>query len=489
MLPPRPGRPERLRFYVVALLALCVSACAGPVTTEPSGADLSRLPPPPPTCTNPGDDPVGLAISEPQQAAGIPCLRYNVEIGDAPTRGPDDAPITIVMFSDFECPFCTRAMQTIQTLETLHQGEIRLVYKSFPIARHPQAMLAALMAMSAAEQGAFWGFHDRIFSGDGIATPTLIEHVNALGMDMTRVAKDLDAMTHAVAVRRDLEQASRLQVRSTPTFFINGRRISGAKPLSFFETIVEEERAFASTWRADGVPADELYAHATKLGYEAIEYDQDPDVLDEDKTYPVPVEKSPTLGPADAPVTIVVFGDFQCPFCARGHETLRAIKDRYADQVRLVYKHFPLPGHPAAIPAARASMVANAQGKFWPFHDELYATGARFSPEDLQEIGARVGLSETTAPWSESKEFDAQIKRDIELGMTLGVTGTPTSFVNGRPVQGAQSEIMFRSIITEELARAGDLRTQGIPALELYRVLVGLSAKSPGQDPVTQTKP
>ena len=101
MLPPRTGRPERLRFYVVALLALCVSACAGPVATETTPADLTSLPPPPPTCTNPGDDPVGLAISEPQQAAGIPCLRYNVEIGDAPTRGPDDAPITIVMFSDF----------------------------------------------------------------------------------------------------------------------------------------------------------------------------------------------------------------------------------------------------------------------------------------------------------------------------------------------------------------------------------------------------
>lgn len=477
MLPPRTARPERLRFYVAALLALFVGACAGPGATETTPADLTSLPAPPTTCTDPGDDPVGLNISEPQQAAGIPCLRYNVEIGDAPTRGPDDAPITIVMFSDFECPFCTRAMQTIQTLETLHEGEIRLVYKSFPIARHPQAMLAALMAMSAAEQGAFWGFHDRIFSGDGIATPTLIDHVNALGMDMTRVAKDLDAMTHAVAVRRDLEQASRLQVRSTPTFFVNGRRISGAKPLSFFETILEEERAFASSWRAEGVPANGLYAHATKLGYEAIEYAQDPVDLDESKIYPVPLEESPILGPADAPVTIVVFGDFQCPFCARGHETLRAIKERYADQVRLVYKHFPLPGHPAAIPAARASMVANAQGKFWPFHDELYATGARFSVDDLAQIGARVGLAKTTAPWSESKEFDAQIKRDIELGMTLGVTGTPTSFVNGRPVQGAQAEIIFRAIITEELERASALQAQGVSGPSLYRSLVGLTGE------------
>jgi protein-disulfide isomerase len=365
-------------------------------------------------------------------------------------------------------------METIQAIEARYEGDIRLVYKSFPIDRHPQAMLAALMAMSAAEQGAFWGFHDRLLSGEGIATPTLLGHVNALGIDMTRVAKDLDTMAHAVAVRRDLEQASRLLVRSTPTFFINGRRISGAKPFSFFATVVEEERVFASGWRAEGVPGDKLYAHATQLGYEEIEYDEDPTDLDESKIYPVPVEQSPTLGPVDAPVTIVVFGDFQCPFCARGHQTLRTIKERYGDQVRLVYKHFPLPGHASAIPAARASMAANAQGKFWSFHDALYETGARFTAEQLQQIGVSIDLDETATAWSESKDFDAQIKRDIELGMVLGVTGTPTSFVNGRPIQGAQSELIFRSIIAEELERAARLQAEGVSGPSLYRSLVGL---------------
>ncbi|MGB1700515.1 MAG: DsbA family protein, partial [Nannocystaceae bacterium] len=453
-----------------------VSACA-----RPSDAPAPAEPTPPvaaplAACTDPGDDPAGLEMSAPQRAAGIPCLRYNVKIGDAPTRGPDDAPVTIVMFSDFECPFCERAMQTIHALERRYEGEIRLVYKSFPIARHPQAMLAALMAMSAAEQGAFWGFHDRLFSGQGIDTPTLLQHVDELGIDMERVAKDLDTMAHAPAVRRDLAQASQLLVRSTPTFFINGRRVSGAKPLAFFEALVEEERAFASTWRAAGVADEMLYTHATRLGYEEIEYDRDPTGLDESKVYPVPIEESPSLGPVDAPVTIVVFGDFQCPFCARGHQTLRAIKDRYGDQIRLVYKHFPLPGHPAAIPAARASMVANAQGKFWQFHDALYETGARFSAEDLREIGMRVALEGAADAWTESKEFDAQIKRDIELGMTLGVTGTPTSFVNGRPVQGAQSEIMFRSLIAEEMARANALKAQGVSGDALYPALVGLDA-------------
>ena len=135
-----------------------------------------------------------------------------------------------------------------------------------------------------------------------------------------------------------------------------------------------------------------------------------------------------------------------------------------------MYKHFPLPGHAGAIPAARASMAAHEQGAFWPFHDALYARGARFRPEELREIAEELGLDMPRFDASLSRRsFDAQIKRDIDLGMRLGVSGTPTAFINGRPLEGAQPELSFRAIIAEELEAARTLRADGVPAEDIYR--------------------
>lgn len=433
-----------------------------------------------PACIDTGDDPPGLTLSDPQRAAAIPCIRYNVDIEGAPTRGPADAPVTIVMFSDFECPFCERAMQTINAIERQYEGKVRVAYKSFPLGRHPQALVAALMALSARDQGAFWAFHDRLFSGGGIDTPTLLGYAEALGLDLERIAQELDDMIHAPEVRADLEQAEQLLVRSTPTFFINGRRVSGAKPLEAFARIVDEELAFADRWRAREIDPAQTYAYVTSLGYESIAYDEPPAGLDATKIYPVPIEQSPVLGPANAPVTIVVFGDFECPFCVRGHETLRAIVARYGDEVRMVYKHFPLPGHRGAIPAARASMAAHAQGKFWEFHDALYERRARFSPETLTEIARALELDmERFAANQRDRPNDAQIKRDIELGMRLGVTGTPTAFVNGIPVEGAQPEVMVRAVIEDAREKARALRATGVAPGDVYTTLVGLPRDAP----------
>ena len=489
----RPGASLALRAALgwVVSLSVLLGGCASPgaSATDPSPV-TATTPTELPACIDAGDDPPGLVVSEPQRAAGIPCLRYNVKVEGAPTRGPDDAPITIVMFSDFECPFCARAMETIEALERRYDGKIRLAYKSFPIDRHPQAMLAALMALSVRDQGAFWAFHDRLFSGDGISTPALLGYIEELGLDLTRIASELDDMTHAAEIRRDLDQASALMVRSTPTFFINGRRVSGAKPMPLFERLVEEELALTARWIEQGVPTRDLYGHATALGYEALVYEEETRGLDSDLAYVVPIEDSPVEGPPDAPITVVVFGDFECPFCVRGHETVRALRQRYGEELRLVYKHFPLPGHAGAIPAARASMAAHEQGAFWPFHDALYARGARFRPEELREIAEELGLDMPRFDASLSRRsFDAQIKRDIDLGMRLGVSGTPTAFINGRPLEGAQPELSFRAIIAEELEAARTLRADGVPAEDIYRRRTERSSSPvPGADEPDPTR-
>jgi protein-disulfide isomerase len=419
-----------------------------------------------------GDDELDPSAS--QQAAGIPYLRFFVPVGDAPRRGPDDAPVTIVMFSDFECPYCAVGSEIVRTLEADYPGKIRFVYKAFPIDRHPNALLAALVAHSALEQGRFWPLFDLLFGGASLDPEVIGEYAVAVGLDMARVEADLDSLRHAPAVKRDLRQAERLAVRSTPTFFVNGRHIKGAQPVEAFRMLIDQELALAAEWNAAGVSAAGVYDHATRHGWtEIVRKDARPR-LDDSLVFPVPLGTSPRKGPSEAEITIVSFGDFQCPYCARGLSTLDALEDRLPGQIRFVYKQFPLPGHPHARLAARASLAAHAQGKFWAFHDELYARGARFRPDDLELIAMQLGLDMARFRQDlASERFDAEIDEDVRLGTSLGVDGTPTYFVNGRPLGGARSELEFRMLIAEERERVARLRAKGVVPARLYETLTG----------------
>lgn len=466
-------------FVVLALLT-CLLALSSGCARRP-GSEIAATPEPDgpaeplPDCKLAEMDPPGLPMTDEQREAGLPCLRYNVNVGDAPTRGPEDAPITIVMFSDFECPYCREGLETVERLEQEYAGQIRFVYKAFPIDRHPNAMAAALMAHSAQAQGKFWPFHDLLFSQRGLDPKTLFAYAEEVGLDVDEVQRELQTLAYAVPVREDIRQARRLMVRSTPTFFVNGRRITGAQSLFEFRDVVNEELGFVDNWRAQGVAKGSIYEHATKHGYTELVFEGQQDKLDPDKVYPVPVQDSPVRGPDDAPLTVVVFGDFQCPYCARGYENLSELEKMYEGRLRVVYKHYPLPGHAAAIPAARASMAAGAQDKFWDFHDALYEREADIDAKTLDVIAEEIGLDvEAWRAALEAKTHDAQIKADIELGAKLRVDGTPTYFVNGRPVSGAQSVFEFRLLFAEELARAEKKRAEGVAPGGLYEALVGL---------------
>lgn len=462
-----------LIFAALGLAPGCEKRATSDIAAAPdpgNGAPREPLP----DCKLAEMDPPGLPITEEQQAAGLPCVRYNVDVGDAPARGPEDAPVTIVMFSDFECPYCREGLETVERLEHEYEGKIRFVYKAFPIDRHPNAMAAALMAHSAMAQGKFWPFHDLLFSQRGLDPATLRDYGERVGLDLDRVETEMRNLEYAVPVRHDIREARRLMVRSTPTFFVNGRRITGAQSLFEFRDVINEELGFVEQWRARGVAKADVYEHATKFGYTELVFEGQRDQLDPDKVYPVPLEASPVRGPDDALLTVVVFGDFQCPFCARGFENVRQLERLYEGRLRVVYKHFPLPGHAAAIPAARATMAAGDQGKFWPFHDALYERGADFDEGDLEVIAKEIGLD--VDRWRAdlaSKRHDAQIKADIQLGAGLRVDGTPTYFVNGRPVSGAQSVFEFRLLFAEELARAKKKLEAGVSREGLYEALTG----------------
>ncbi len=153
----------------------------------------------------------------------------------------------------------------------------------------------------------------------------------------------------------------------------------------------------------------------------------------------------PALGAKDAPVTIVEFTDFQCPYCKATEATLKQLRDKYGDKIRLVHMDFPLPFHSHALDAAKAARCANDQGKFWQFHDSLFANQSKLAPADLKATAKTLGMNSTQfdACFDKAK-YDSQIKADQAAGEKVGVDGTPAFFIDGRPLTGAQPRAEVR---------------------------------------------
>jgi protein-disulfide isomerase len=165
----------------------------------------------------------------------------------------------------------------------------------------------------------------------------------------------------------------------------------------------------------------------------------------------------PWTGGKNASVTMVEFSDFQCPYCKAAEPTVKAIRDKYGDKVKFVYMDFPLGMHQHAMDAASAAQCAGDQGKFWQYHDALFADQTKLDPADLKATAAKLGLN--------TKKFDTcfdsqskvpGIRQEQAEGGKDGVSATPTFFINGREVEGAESMPVFTDLIDGELADAGN---------------------------------
>jgi protein-disulfide isomerase len=164
----------------------------------------------------------------------------------------------------------------------------------------------------------------------------------------------------------------------------------------------------------------------------------------------------PSRGGKTAKVTIVEFADFECPYCARAHETVMAVLKAYGDKVRIVFRHYPLSFHPKAPKAAEATACADEQGKFWEMHDALFES-QELDEEALKLQAKQVGVDEAKfATCLSSGRTMPLVKRDMAAGQQAGVNGTPAFFINGFMISGAQPEEAFRKIIDAELARLGE---------------------------------
>ncbi len=177
-------------------------------------------------------------------------------------------------------------------------------------------------------------------------------------------------------------------------------------------------------------------------------------VLLEPYRVPVEVGKAPVRGNPKAPVTVVEFSDFQCPYCVRSRPTVNRVRETYGDKVRWVFRHFPLDFHAQAEKAGEAAACAGEQGKFWEMHDLLWTNTAKLQVGDLKAHAATLGLDAPRfGQCLDSGKYAGLVEADREAGQGYGVSGTPAFFVNGRPLVGAQPFDAFAQIVDDELQR------------------------------------
>ncbi len=178
--------------------------------------------------------------------------------------------------------------------------------------------------------------------------------------------------------------------------------------------------------------------------------------LTAEKMAKIATADAPAFGPADAKVTIVEFSDFQCPFCSRAADAAHAIKEKYSDKVRFVFRQFPLPFHQNAHVAAEASLAANAQGKFWEFHDKLFQHQQALERPALEGYAKEIGLDLTKFKQAlDQKTYAAQVDAELKLGEEVAVDGTPTMFLNGTRVGNPTDVAAISAQIDQALAKAG----------------------------------
>lgn len=230
---------KRSHFYsVLTVLAFAVGILVGYVVWG-YGAPSSANQIPDVAAQTSGEIAEAPVTAQPQ------FVRYDIPTQGFPALGPEDAPITIVEFSDYQCPFCQRWHQDVyEPLLASYPGQIRFVYRHFPLTSiHPDAFAAAEAAMCAGEQDAYWTYHEMLFDGSSLGSSIYTQYAQQLSLNMDQFNTCIEQGKYREEIEADSDFAVNLGVRSTPTFFINGLAIVGAQPLDVFKQVIDKELA------------------------------------------------------------------------------------------------------------------------------------------------------------------------------------------------------------------------------------------------------
>ena len=444
---------------LAALLAACASESVGTTTTtaDPTTTTIDCVATG--TCSEgPGDNATGTTDPGPAEADGT-YLGFPVGFTDDgyPYLGDPDAPVTLVEFSDYLCPFCGRHFNqtTPQLLEQYGlDGQVNFVFRDFPLAElHPTAPSGHAAALCVAEQGAalFWAMHDELFDNQGEwASLTdnggyLAGLAEGVGGDIQAYQVCMESGRTVPIVEQRVAQGRQLGFSGTPSFHIVDNRtdetfeVVGAQPLDVFvsaiDAVIAGEAPVAAD-QPDDAPDLPFWANAEGLA-------PDPDRPGYNRA------GDAYRGDPDAELVVIEVSDFQCPFCQRHTlETQPSLDEAYVDtgQVMWVFKHLPLQSHPQALGAAAAAECAGDQGAFWEMHDLLFERvddWAVDSPDAaLTALAGELGLD--TGTFGSCVVSRAALERVVDdLYDMSGIFGSTPTFVvlfDGRAsvIEGAQ---------------------------------------------------
>ena len=223
------------------------------------------------------------------------------------------------------------------------------------------------------------------------------------------------------------------------------RAKAGGQQLPPFEQVKPDIARFIKNQKGQGAFAEYYEQLKKELSIEVLLPPYEPPKVAVEAT-------GPSKGPANAPITIVEFSDFECPYCVRAEPTVKAVMEKYPGKIRLVYRDFPLPMHPKAPKAAEAAHCADDQGKYWDMHAKLFSAGAKLDLSDLKAHAREIGLDGAKFDRClDSGEKAKVVDGHRKAGDEAGVSGTPAFFINGRPLSGAQPIEAFTAIIDQEL--------------------------------------
>lgn len=332
----------------------------------------------------------------------------------------------------------------------IEAGQVRYIFRHFPLGSHGQAQSAAEAAECAGAQGAFWAMHDALFenqeqwSGNSNAADVFVDLSTELGLDQGEFQSCLDSGEYAAKVQADFQEGVAQGVSGTPAFFINGASLSGAQPFAAFQAQIDY-------YLAGG----------------------EPPVVE------IPADSYRSMGDADATVVVTEFSDYQCPACAQvEQQVIPALIEQYVEtgKVRFVYREFPLASiHPNAQKASEAAVCAGQQDEYWEMHERLFANQGEWQDEaDPSAIfkGYAEAIGLDTARFNEcldSGEAAVTVRGDQLAGEALGVSATPYFFVNDLPIRGGLPIETLGQVI--DYVAAGGESPEIVPAGDDWHLL------------------
>jgi len=380
---------------------------------------------------------------------------YRVPVDHQPVEGPNDAPVTVVEFIDYQCPFCRRVEATREQLRQKYGNQVRFSVRHNPLPFHPRALPAARLAIEAFKEkgnAVFWQAHQRLLQLEELDDAKLFAIAESLHLDRERARRAIESAAHQEVLDEDQAVASTVKASGTPYFFINGVSLSGAQPVEVFSRVIDEQLAKARDLVKHGTAGSAVYATIMKSAVQADPY--------EHKAVPTPTAKNPQRGPASAPVVIETFLDFQCPFCTRVLPTLKEIEREFPGKVRIVYRSRPLPFHKQARPAAEAALEAFRQkgnAGFWRMFDRLFEVQSIYGAFELPELeryAKEQGLDvDRFRRALNDHEHEAEIAADESIADREDIAGTPGCVINGLYLSGAQPVGSFKQAVRAALQR------------------------------------